>query len=220
MAANSACSVDRPLNRPFPFSLLLCPYPPRTQDNIKRCDDNTREMLSILDGFNRKISDLEVVMVPIHEETTHLTMAQRNIDSTALEVDQLIQQHGIAMESDVAVSERRIAADYTGYLEWVTHLNVAAAYWSRNVTLKHADRVLKRVKEMLKRAVGECTQEFERLVSTYTRPIDIPKLGWPLPANFELMPAALVGRLSRIAQAVDMSGQSSFLDVFQVHRAT
>ncbi len=49
---------------------------------MKRCSENTKEMLNILDTFNKKINDLGVVIIPVHEETSNLTKAQKNIDQT------------------------------------------------------------------------------------------------------------------------------------------
>lgn len=133
-------------------------------------------MLGILDGFNRKILKLEDEMVGIHKNTSQLTTAQRNIDSAMTEVKTLKENYDIINERDE--DDRRIAADTNTYLDWVTQLNIASAYWARNTNLRGAERAQKRLKDMLKKVVNECEQEFARLVSTHTRPIDLVKIGW------------------------------------------
>ncbi len=73
--------------------------------------------------------------------------------------------------------ERQINVDCAAYLDWVTSLNVAAAFWTRNVNFKNAASNYKKIRDLLRDAMKACETEFERLLSTHARPVDLARTG-------------------------------------------
>jgi hypothetical protein len=188
------------------------------RDTIEKCQGVSESMHRELDEFEERMQSLESVLQPIDADTRDLVTAGQRLDSVVNEVTQIIDNYALAHESDLQVQERRIEIDYKGYLEWVAALHVAASFWSRNASFKHADRTLRRIKELLRKAISECQLEFDRIMNVHTRVPDISKLPWPLPDSVELIPANVIDRLASVAQSLDAANNRSYLDSLQQHR--
>ena len=188
------------------------------RDAIDKCQSVTDSMHSELDEFTSRMEALEAILRPLDSDTRALVTTGQRLDSVVTDVTQIIDNYAIAHESDLQVSERRIEVDYNGYLEWVGALRVASAFWGRNLTFKHADRTLRRIKDLLRKGVLECQVEFERVLSIHTRVPDLSRLPWPLPDTLELIPENIVTRLAAVAQSLDSADNRAYLDSLQTHR--
>jgi hypothetical protein len=53
-----------------------------------------------------------------------------------------------------------VVNDLNGYLQWVEKLNDSTQFFTQHASFKSSERALKRLKELMKRAVLECETEY------------------------------------------------------------
>jgi len=181
------------------------------REELEQCDLITDSIVTILDGFDRKLVALEGVMRPVYQKATELTTAQRNVEEAMKRADQAIFHHAIATEPDDVVEGRNISTNITEYLAWAEKVTEAQTFFQNNPDMKGGDRHLKRVRVLAKRIENESLREFVQIISKLNRPLDLAQLPWPLPDDLTLVGKEALSKLQAIAHQLDTSGHRDAL---------
>jgi hypothetical protein len=204
----------------------------------KRCDDTTSMAIAALDTFISEVNSLEPTLMPLHNETKKVMQAQTHIAQTLQEVAAVKENLDIIQRAEGVFTTERIQNDYQSYVSSLQSLQQAQAFWTRNSSFKHADRTIKHLREIIAKAINGCAEEFDRLLSAYSKPMDPSLLisvasrtvrqsshladaaatANPTADALELIPPAIVARLSTLARDMDGAGSRQFLASLRTHR--
>ena len=117
------------------------------------------------------------------------------------------------------LSSRHISVDPSRFLSWLAEVSAALAYFNRHSDYRNGSLYVKKLAELQRRGLLECSSEYERLMTQHCRPVDPSRLQWPVSTDIDLMPHAAIQPLAAIAQQLSACGQLSFVAVLVKERS-
>ncbi len=178
----------------------------------------SEEMTRTLDELMLKIKSLDPITQVVDRRTAHLSRVKDNIEKTIDHVSQVGEYYRIAMESENEINERSIEGNYSEYLNWTNAIRLALQFWSAHPTYKHSDKHQRRLKDVLRRALNTCESELERILQELSRGIDITRVGWPIPADYTIIPDSTIDKLSSIIQTLNTCERITYLNIIKTQR--
>lgn len=154
---------------------------------VERSDAIAKVTIFTLNKFLNTINSLEQLLTPMHKETVGIVTAQRNIDRALREV------HGVLDHLDVLTVKKdpitgqtlaqdslseRLQGDYEEFIHHLFQLIESQKYWTVNSKFEGADRILKRLNELISSSAQECALEFDKILAMSSKVVDISRLGW------------------------------------------
>eukprot|EP00457_Paulinella_chromatophora_P004507 gb/GEZN01004519.1/.p1 GENE.gb/GEZN01004519.1/~~gb/GEZN01004519.1/.p1 ORF type:complete len:619 (-),score=134.34 gb/GEZN01004519.1/:18-1874(-) len=185
--------------------------------SMEQCQIHTESMMDILGTFEVKLTALEKQMMPIHQATQKLTNAQKNIDASLVEVEQVIVHYNVASEAEAVVEMRNVTSDWESYVSWVGRVKAAKDFFEENIKFRDADKYLRKLNGFLRKGMTDCVKEFERLMQQHGAPIK--RLEWPLPEGFTLIPSQFEKRLMNLAWTMSENQKLDFLELLKKERS-
>ena len=98
-------------------------------------------------------------------------------------------------------------------------MSSALAYFTRHSDYRNAPLYLKKLRELQRRALVECSSEYERLMIAHCRSLEPSRLQWPVSPHLDLMPHAATQSLAAIAAQMSACGMLSFVSVLVRERS-
>jgi hypothetical protein len=155
----------------------------------------------------------------MHNETIGVITAQRNIEASLREVHGMLDNLDVLQprkdssgtSSSVVTTEtlsERLHNNYYEFTHTLFQLIESHKYWVGNSKFAGADRIVKRLNDLISSSAQVCAIEFDKLLATSSKTIDISRTGWPLPAKFEWVSDTVLDRLSLIAQGLVVAQNS------------
>ena len=117
------------------------------------------------------------------------------------------------------LSSRHLSLDPSSFLSWLAEVSTALDFFSRHSDYRNSALYVKKLRELQRRALVECANEYERLMTQHCRPVDPSRLQWPLSPDLDLMPHAATQPLVAIAQQMSACGLLSFVGVMVRERS-
>ncbi|XP_048528960.1 exocyst complex component EXO70A1-like isoform X4 [Triticum urartu] len=152
--------------------------------SLQSSQGNTEGMVAILGSFDQRLSELEATIHPIQVRAHATQMAHENIDKAIKVADDILAQVVIVREAEATIL-RGPHVDLESYLKAVGHLKDAVGFFSSRENFTSKERFLNDVNALLSKSSLMIEEEFKRLTTTYSKPIEgdlilgsPPKLQW------------------------------------------
>ncbi|KRY59165.1 Exocyst complex component 7 [Trichinella britovi] len=129
--------------------------------NEQRNQELTSKMISILDNFDRCLSNLQSTVMPLYKKTGALQQKQHNVVSTLKLIDQTIKHYNTANETDAVLKDMSPAENVIKYIKMMKKLKSAMEFFSSNEIHKSQ---LERVETTFNFGCTALEQEFKVLL--------------------------------------------------------
>ncbi|KRY42148.1 Exocyst complex component 7 [Trichinella spiralis] len=129
--------------------------------NEQRNQELTSKMISILDNFDRCLSNLQSTVMPLYKKTGALQQKQHNVVSTLKLIDQTLKHYNTANETDAVLKDMSPAENVIKYIKMMEKLKSAMEFFSSNEIHKSQ---LERVETTFNFGCTALEQEFKVLL--------------------------------------------------------
>ncbi|KRY01556.1 Exocyst complex component 7 [Trichinella pseudospiralis] len=129
--------------------------------NEQRNQELTSKMISILDDFDRCLSNLQSTVMPLYKKTGALQQKQHNVVSTLKLIDQTLKHYNTANETDAVLKDLSPAENVIKYIKMMKKLKSAMEFFSSNEIHKSQ---LERVETTFNFGCTALEQEFKVLL--------------------------------------------------------
>ncbi|XP_047320628.1 exocyst complex component EXO70A1-like [Impatiens glandulifera] len=119
----------------------------------------------------------------LHIRTHAIRRAHENIDKTLKASEVILSQFDISRQVESKIL-RSPHEDLESYLEAIQQLKSNISFFSNNKSFKSSDGVINHSNNLLAKALSKLEQEFEQIMSSYSKPVEPERL-------FECLPSSL-----------------------------
>ncbi|KAL1920762.1 uncharacterized protein VTP21DRAFT_11397 [Calcarisporiella thermophila] len=142
------------------------------QENLKKSNDLTQKMVSMLDTFDDRLVKLESSILPIHKSTQRLTHLSDNIDMTLKSMESLIKYFDLAAKEESYIQKGPDDSNLVPYLQSINRIKEALEYLSK-ARLRSCENVIGQLKKLLKTAMMQLENLFRKWLSANSKPLDV-----------------------------------------------
>lgn len=114
----------------------------RLKDALEGAQKNTGKMLTKLERFERRLTDLDEKMKPIQNTTRHYTKAKENIGLTLLEIGKTTEYFRIAGEVKEVVNMGMSSETQEEFFEALGKLSNAKRFFETHLEIRSAGSIL------------------------------------------------------------------------------
>ncbi|XP_047322048.1 exocyst complex component EXO70A1-like [Impatiens glandulifera] len=155
----------------------------KMREALQKSQSITDTMVSVLGSFDHRLSALETAMRPTQIRTHAIRRAHENIDKTLKASEVILSQFDISRQAETKIL-RGPHEDLESYLEAIQQLKSNISFFSNNKSFKSSDGVINHSNNLLAKALSKLEQEFEQIMSSYSKPVEPERL-------FECLPSSL-----------------------------
>lgn len=153
------------------------------REALQKSQSITDTMVSVLGSFDHRLSALETAMRPTQIRTHAIRIAHENIDKTLKASEVILTQFDISRQAETKILKGP-HEDLESYLGAIEQLKSNINFFSNNKSFKSSDSVINHANSLLTKALSKLEQEFEQLLSSYSKPVEPERL-------FECLPSSL-----------------------------
>lgn len=145
--------------------------------SITGCEMNMTLMLSRLQRFEDRLSNIDRRMGPIQETTESYSKAKENISSTLEEVSKTYEYFRIAGEVKAIINQGYKPSTQKQFFDALGRLSYAKKFFEDHREIKSAPTVLMTIETLLRNAVMQCVAELERLLMPLGKTVQMDEEG-------------------------------------------
>ncbi|CAH7685484.1 Cullin repeat-like-containing domain protein [Phakopsora pachyrhizi] len=134
-------------------------------ENSRKISERLSKMLN---GFDDRLSKLEKILSPIHNETKTLTTINANIDKTILSVNQVLGNHDTALRQEMVIQKRPDSNQVSQYIVALDEIVKSISEMKRTGTTTGESYL--HVQNLLETGVGHLSDIFIGWVKSFTGP--------------------------------------------------
>eukprot|EP00198_Chlamydomonas_reinhardtii_P013432 XP_001702769.1 component of the exocyst complex [Chlamydomonas reinhardtii] len=190
------------------------------------------ESVLVLRALQDKLAELNAKLAPIHERATALTWAEDNITKAKLATDELLRHIDVTrkVESVLRLGPGRSEEQLEVFLGAVGRLEEALDHLEANL-VEAVTQPYEHAASVYERAMSDCEADFAAVLAAHGT-ARLPSAAWladkAAPENLrasianpemELLPAAAVGRVSRLAEVMLRARHVACLDTYAQARS-
>ncbi|KAK4797634.1 hypothetical protein SAY86_029960 [Trapa natans] len=180
-------SVDDPLSK---RAALM-------RESLQKSQTITDSMVTILGSFDHRLSSLESAMRPTQVRTHSIRKATENIDKTLKTAEVILAQFDLYHQAEAKIL-RGPHEDLESYLAAIDQLRNSIQFFSSIRNYRGGEGVLNQINNMLVKAISNLEEEFKRLITSYSKPLEPERI-------FECLPNSL-----RPSSEGDSSGNTHY----------
>ncbi|CAI5953363.1 unnamed protein product [Closterium sp. NIES-64] len=135
----------------------------------------SEEMITILNTFDARLTNLETAMRPIQARTLAFRKAHANIDATIRAVETVLDKFDIPQQVEQRIKDgpRR---DLEAYLAAVDMLQEALLFFDSHRNYKSSEGAALQARGLMKEAMGMLEADFRQLLANNSKPMDVLKI--------------------------------------------
>ncbi|CAI0462761.1 unnamed protein product [Linum tenue] len=145
------------------------------KEALEKSQTITDNMVSILGSFDHRLSALETAMRPTQIRTHSIRRAHENIDKTLKSAEGILSQFDQTRKAEAKIL-RGPHEDLETYLEAIEQLKATVKFFSSNKNFKSSDGVVHHANQLLAKAISKLQEEFNTLLSNYSKPVEPDRL--------------------------------------------
>ncbi|XP_060071715.1 exocyst complex component 7-like [Ylistrum balloti] len=198
---------------------------------MNKSNNNTQNMLTILESFQNRLKKLESTVEPVYNETEMLRRRQENIERTTMTLENVLGYYHVSREVEVQIKEGPHSCGLQSYLLQMDRLLQAHNYFQKHnpTSLELVDviRVFDEGKDALQ-------VEFRTLLGRHGRPVpaitilnhissyeDLQPGETETPSEIEHLPEKIITELGQIARWLVTNGPTTdFLKDYTTMRSS
>ncbi|XP_045061015.1 exocyst complex component 7-like isoform X2 [Coregonus clupeaformis] len=141
-------------------------------DSLKRSDQLTKGMVSILSSFEGRLEHLENSVIPMHDSTQNLLQLKGTMQKTLFYLDDAISHYQAVRDTDKVIIQGP-AGRLSDYLACVHRLKKAEEYFQQE---DPDGPELNMLRGRLESAKSQLESEFQVLLGLYSKPVQTVKI--------------------------------------------
>lgn len=182
-------------------------------------------------SIGRHMAAVDEAVRPAQARTWSAYRAHDNVARSLRAVEAVVRHLDVVREAESVILESPCKG-LTGYLEAVDKLKGAEDFFTSKRIGTAGDDALKRVDELLRKAAAELENEFNRVLSECSKPVELEHLLSYLPSHSQLNPGAVcslptlvdprcVPLLSKLTQkSVELGCHKQFVKIYRDTRSS
>ncbi|KAG5076960.1 hypothetical protein JHK82_055655 [Glycine max] len=148
--------------------------------SLERSQAITDDVVSILGSFDHRLSALEAAMRPTQIRTHSIRKAHENIDRTLKSAEAILAHFDQYYQAEAKIVKGP-HEDVKNYLEAIDQLRRNIRFFGNKKGFKNDDDVVIRANNLISEAISKLEDEFKRLLSSYSKPVEPECLFGSLP---------------------------------------
>ncbi|KAG4983016.1 hypothetical protein JHK87_027765 [Glycine soja] len=148
--------------------------------SLERSQAITDDVVSILGSFDHRLSALETAMRPTQIRTHSIRKAHENIDRTLKSAEAILAHFDQYYQAEAKIVKGP-HEDVKNYLEAIDQLRRNIRFFGNKKGFKNDDGVVIRANNLISEAISKLEDEFKRLLSSYSKPVEPERLFGSLP---------------------------------------
>ncbi|GMH13257.1 hypothetical protein Nepgr_015098 [Nepenthes gracilis] len=153
------------------------------RESLQKSQTITDNILSILGSFDHRLSALETAMRPTQIRTHSIRKAHENIDKTLKASEVILVQFDLTRQAEAKILKGP-HEDLESYLEAIDQLRSNERFFNNYKNFRNSEVVVNHTKSLVTKAVSKLEEEFNQLLSLYSKPVEPDHL-------FECLPNSL-----------------------------
>ncbi|XP_063149108.1 exocyst complex component 7 isoform X4 [Candoia aspera] len=137
------------------------------RESLEKSDQLTKNMVSILSSFERRLMKLENSIIPVHKQTENLQRLQENVEKTLFCLDHIISYYHVAKDTEKIIREGPTGR-LEEYLGCMAKIQKAVEYFQDN---NPDSPELNKVKLLFERGKESLESEFRSLMTRNSKPV-------------------------------------------------
>ncbi|CAI9759829.1 unnamed protein product [Fraxinus pennsylvanica] len=171
----------------------------KMREALQKSESITDKMVSILGSFDHRLSALETAMRPTQIRTHAIRKAHENIDKTLKAAEVILSQFDISVQAEAKILKGP-HEDLESYLQAIEQLRNNIRFFSDNKSFRSSDGVLNHTNNLLAKAISKLEEEFNQILSSYSKPVEPERL-------FECLPNSMRPSSGSPGDQADSSGK-------------
>ena len=176
---------------------------------------SSKKMLLQIDRLDRRLTTVDNKMSQIQNATERYVRAKENISNVLIEIEKINEYFKVAKMVEPVIKTGLTTRQREAFFTAVTHLHTAQQFFiSRKKDIKASVQALKTVDALIKKAVGCCVEELEKLLKSYGKTVELVEGQYRL-----IVPDASVSAMIRdikdICETLDINDHIEHLEIFQ-----
>ncbi|KAL2326623.1 hypothetical protein Fmac_025681 [Flemingia macrophylla] len=150
------------------------------RDSLERSQTITDDVVSILGSFDHRLSALETAMRPTQIRTHSIRKAHENIDRTLKTAEAILAHFDQYYQAEAKIVKGP-HEDVKNYLEAIDQLRRNIRFFGNKKGFKSDDGFVIHANNLITEAISKLEDEFKRLLSSYSKPVEPERLFGLLP---------------------------------------
>ncbi|XP_020224722.1 exocyst complex component EXO70A1 [Cajanus cajan] len=150
------------------------------RDSLEKSQTITHDVVSILGSFDHRLSALETAMRPTQIRTHSIRKAHENIDRTLKTAEAILAHFDQYYQAEAKIVKGP-HEDVKNYLEAIDQLRRNIRFFGNKKGFKSDDSIVIHANNLISEAISKLEDEFERLLSSYSKPVEPERLFGCLP---------------------------------------
>ncbi|TKY53573.1 Exocyst complex component EXO70A1 [Spatholobus suberectus] len=150
------------------------------RESLERSQTITDDVVSILGSFDHRLSTLETAMRPTQIRTHSIRKAHENIDRTLKAAEAILAHFDQYYQAEAKIVEGP-HEDVKDYLEAIDQLRRNVRFFGNKKGFKSDDGIVIHANNLITEAISKLEDEFKRLLSSYSKPVEPERLFGCLP---------------------------------------
>lgn len=142
------------------------------QSNLAKSQELTDGMVTILDSFTSRLKKLDDTILPVYNQTMHLTRLQENMDKTLEWMEKVIGFYHVGEEVEVKIREGP-SGDIESYLKLLDQLKQAMDHFNQ---FNSDSLELVHLTELFYSGMEALIREFRQQLQKHSKPVHIATL--------------------------------------------
>lgn len=188
----------------------------RLKEALEGAQKNTNRMLTRLEKFENRLSDLDEKMRPIQVTTGRYLKAKNNIAETLQEVGKTYEYFRVANDVRETITRGYVANNQKEFLEAFKKLSQARIFFQEHKEIKSAQSVLSSIESLLQTATSICSQEFEKLLQQSGKSVDCVAPNYYEPVN--PFSPEIIEDIKTLCDTFELSKYNAYYSQFQASR--
>ncbi|XP_048559974.1 exocyst complex component EXO70A1-like isoform X1 [Triticum urartu] len=151
------------------------------RESMRRSEAVREGSAAAVDSIGRRMAAVDEAVRPAQARTWSAYSAHDNVARSLRAVEAVVRHLDAVREAESVILESA-SKGLTGYLDTVDKLKSAEDFFTSNRICKAGDDALKRVDELLHKAAAELENEFSRVLSECSKPVELEQLLKCLPS--------------------------------------
>ncbi|KAK7393126.1 hypothetical protein VNO78_21580 [Psophocarpus tetragonolobus] len=148
--------------------------------SLERSQAIADDVVSILGSFDHRLSALETAMRPTQIRTHSIRKAHENIDRTLKTAEAILVHFDQYYQAEAKIVKGP-QEDVNNYLEAIDQLRRNIRFFGNKKGFKNDDGIFIRANNLISEAISKLEDEFKRLLSSYSKPVEPERLFGSLP---------------------------------------
>lgn len=144
-------------------ALLLSPEIRQLKETLHRSDVVASEIVSLLEGFESRLSRLETVVAPIHQQTKALTTLSGNLEGTVSQLSVVLSYFQLAEMSRSLVTQASVRDKADAILAQLDRLDEAVVFLSSS-RIQGGDRITAQLRDLHRQGLDRVKSELRVLL--------------------------------------------------------